>query len=163
MYRYRYIVYTCTCTCTCIYMLVTTLAHIHVHVHIHVYVHVHVVPTHINYMYMYMYMHMHMYTYMYVLNGRSPTFLMSSRLNISGDSPPCTQRNCWFMTAARGRQSKDSMQASYTASEYFILPAVVGRAVECMYTHVLHVNVHVHVFCTAFCIAYSYSVLHVFC
>lgn len=47
---------------------------------------------------------------------------MSSRLWISGESPPCTQRNCWFMRAASGRQSNASMQASYTLSEYFILP-----------------------------------------
>lgn len=51
------------------------------------------------------------------------TLRMSSRLWISGESPPCTQRNCWFMRAASGRQSNASMQASYTLSEYFILPA----------------------------------------
>ena len=50
------------------------------------------------------------------------TFLMSSRVWISGLSPPWTQRNCWFMRAARGRQSKASMQASYTRSVYLILP-----------------------------------------
>lgn len=41
-----------------------------------------------------------------------PTFLMSSRQLISGESPPWTHRNCWLSSAARGRQSKASMQAS---------------------------------------------------
>lgn len=50
------------------------------------------------------------------------TFLISSRVYISGDSPPWTQRNCLFMRAARGRASNDLMHASYTASEYLILP-----------------------------------------
>ena len=53
------------------------------------------------------------------------TFLISSRVNISGESPPCTQRNCPFMMAARGRQSNDSMHASYTVSVYLILPVCV--------------------------------------
>lgn len=53
----------------------------------------------------------------------SLTFLMSSRQLISGESPPCTHRNCWLSRAARGRQSKASIQASYTRSEYLILPA----------------------------------------
>lgn len=57
-------------------------------------------------------------------SGRSLTFLMSSRQLISGESPPCTHRNCWLSRAARGRQSKASIQASYTRSEYLILPAV---------------------------------------
>lgn len=48
---------------------------------------------------------------------------MSSRQLISGESPPCTHRNCWLSRAARGRQSKASIQASYTRSEYLILPA----------------------------------------
>ena len=47
---------------------------------------------------------------------------MSSSVWISGLSPPWTQRNCWFIRAARGRQSKASMQASYTRSVYLILP-----------------------------------------
>lgn len=50
------------------------------------------------------------------------TFLISSRVYISGDSPPWTQRNCLFMRAASGRASNDLMHASYTASEYLILP-----------------------------------------
>lgn len=50
------------------------------------------------------------------------TFLMSSKVCISGESPPCTQRNCWFMRAARGRQSNASIHESYTCSEYLILP-----------------------------------------
>ena len=55
--------------------------------------------------------------------GRSTlTFLISSKVWISGLRPPWTQRNCWFMSAARGRQSNASMQASYTRSVYFILP-----------------------------------------
>ena len=41
-----------------------------------------------------------------------PTFLISSREKISGLSPPWTHRNCWFMIAARGRQSKESIHAS---------------------------------------------------
>lgn len=56
------------------------------------------------------------------LLGKTHTFLMSSRFVISGDNPPCTHRNCWFMRAARGRQSKASIHASYTRSEYLILP-----------------------------------------
>lgn len=47
---------------------------------------------------------------------------MSSSVWISGESPPCTHRNCWFIRAARGRQSNASMQESYTCSEYLILP-----------------------------------------
>ena len=47
---------------------------------------------------------------------------MSSNVWISGESPPCTQRNCWFMRAARGKQSNASMHASYTRSVYLILP-----------------------------------------
>lgn len=58
--------------------------------------------------------------------NQTHTFLMSSRFVISGDSPPCTHRNCWFISAARGRQSKASIHASYTLSEYLILP-VMGR------------------------------------
>lgn len=50
------------------------------------------------------------------------TFLMSSKVWISGERPPCTQRNCWFINAAKGKQSKASMQASYTRSVYLILP-----------------------------------------
>lgn len=50
------------------------------------------------------------------------TFLMSSSVWISGERPPCTQRNCWFIRAARGKQSNASMQESYTCSEYLILP-----------------------------------------
>lgn len=53
----------------------------------------------------------------------SPTFRMSSRQVTSGLRPPCTHRNCWLRRAARGRQSNASIQASYTRSEYFILPA----------------------------------------
>lgn len=50
------------------------------------------------------------------------TFLMSSKVWISGDSPPWTHRNCWFMSAAKGRQSNASIHESYTCSEYLILP-----------------------------------------
>lgn len=50
------------------------------------------------------------------------TFLMSSKVCISGESPPWTHRNCWFMSAARGRQSNASIHESYTCSEYLILP-----------------------------------------
>ena len=51
------------------------------------------------------------------------TDLISSSENISGDSPPWTHRNCPFMRAAKGRQSKESIHRSYTASEYLILPS----------------------------------------
>lgn len=50
------------------------------------------------------------------------TFFMSSKVCISGDRPPWTHRNCWFMRAAKGRQSNASIQESYTCSEYLILP-----------------------------------------
>lgn len=59
------------------------------------------------------------------------TFLMSSKVCISGESPPCTHRNCWFMSAAKGRQSNASMHESYTCSEYLILPAD-GVAISCV-------------------------------
>lgn len=62
------------------------------------------------------------------------TFLMSSRQEISGERPPCTHRNCWFSRAASGRQSKASMQESYTRSEYLILP--VGRGPLLGYTDI---------------------------
>lgn len=58
---------------------------------------------------------------------------MSSRQLISGESPPCTHRNCWLSKAARGRQSKASMQASYTRSEYLILPAENTKASALVY------------------------------
>lgn len=58
------------------------------------------------------------------------TFLMSSSVWISGESPPCTHRNCWFIRAARGRQSNASMQESYTCSEYLILPGGGWRGGE---------------------------------
>ena len=60
-------------------------------------------------------MHVGIYIYVY-------TFFKSSSVMISGDNPPCTQRNCPLMSAANGRQSKASMQQSYTSTEYFILP-----------------------------------------
>ena len=47
---------------------------------------------------------------------------MSSSVCISGDKPPWTHRNCWFISAANGRQSNASIQASYTRSVYLILP-----------------------------------------
>lgn len=40
------------------------------------------------------------------------TFRTSSSEWISGERPPWTQRNCWFIRAASGRQSNASMQAS---------------------------------------------------
>lgn len=40
------------------------------------------------------------------------TVLMSSSVKISGERPPCMHRNCWLSSAARGRQSNASMQAS---------------------------------------------------
>lgn len=40
------------------------------------------------------------------------TFFMSSKVCISGDRPPWTHRNCWFMRAAKGRQSNASIQES---------------------------------------------------
>lgn len=59
------------------------------------------------------------------------TFRMSSRQVTSGLRPPCTHRNCWLRRAARGRQSKASIQASYTCSEYFILPGRSRQKVKC--------------------------------
>ena len=47
---------------------------------------------------------------------------MSSNVCISGDKPPWTHRNCWFISAANGRQSNASIQESYTRSVYLILP-----------------------------------------
>lgn len=58
------------------------------------------------------------------------TLRMSSRQVISGLRPPWTQRNCWLRRAARGRQSNASIQASYTCSEYFILPGEHTRKVN---------------------------------
>jgi hypothetical protein len=52
---------------------------------------------------------------------------MSSRLLISGDIPPCIQRNCWFKRAARGRLSNVSIHASYTCSEYLTRPTKKGK------------------------------------
>lgn len=62
-----------------------------------------------------------------MVSNQTHTFLMSSRFVISGDSPPCTHRNCWFISAAKGRQSKASIHASYTLSEYLILPVMGGN------------------------------------
>jgi len=62
-----------------------------------------------------------------MVSNQTHTFLMSSRFVISGDSPPCTHRNCWFISAARGRQSKASIHASYIRSEYLILPVMGGN------------------------------------
>lgn len=53
---------------------------------------------------------------------------MSSKEVISGDIPPCTQRNCWFKRAARGRQSNVFIHASYTCSEYLIRPTKRGQS-----------------------------------
>src|SRR6266404_2231703 len=53
--------------------------------------------------------------------ARGLTLRMSSIVCNSGDSPPCTHKNCLFMIAARGRAQKDSMHASYTRSEYLCL------------------------------------------
>ena len=69
------------------------------------------------------------------------TFLISSRVKISGERPPWTQRNCWFMMAARGRQSNESIHTSYTASEYLILPAHMHVY---MYTYMIIQCTHVH-------------------
>lgn len=40
------------------------------------------------------------------------------------NSPPWTHKNCPFINAASGRQSNASIHASYTRSEYFILPSM---------------------------------------
>ncbi len=56
------------------------------------------------------------------------TLLMSSNVCISGDRPPWTHKNCWFIRAARGRQSNASMHASYTCSEYWFY--LKGRETE---------------------------------
>lgn len=50
------------------------------------------------------------------------TFLISSKSCISGERPPCTHKNCWFINAANGKQSNASIHAMYTRSEYFIRP-----------------------------------------
>lgn len=67
------------------------------------------------------------------------TFLISSRVYISGDSPPWTQRNCLFMRAASGRASNDLMHASYTASEYLILPEDVTNKTN---TPLIYANIN---------------------
>lgn len=54
------------------------------------------------------------------------TLRMSSIVFSSGDRPPWIQRNCLFMMAARGREQKDSIHASYTRSLYLCLPSSVG-------------------------------------
>jgi len=56
----------------------------------------------------------------------SLTLRMSSIVCSSGDIPPCMHRNCLFMTAARGNAQNDSMQASYTRSEYLCLHSVLN-------------------------------------
>ena len=55
--------------------------------------------------------------------------LISSSVWISGDRPPCTQRNFPSMRAASGRQSKLSMQRSYRLSEYLVKPAEAVPAI----------------------------------
>ena len=40
------------------------------------------------------------------------TFRISSMVFNSGDRPPCMQRNCLFIIAAKGRAQKDSIHAS---------------------------------------------------
>jgi len=49
------------------------------------------------------------------------TLFKSSRVWSSGLNPPCIHKNCLFITAARGSAQNESMQASYTASEYLCL------------------------------------------
>lgn len=71
-----------------------------------------------------------MHAYIYLCASFYCTFLMSSNVWISGERPPCTQRNCWFIRAARGRQSNASIQESYTCSEYLILPRGGRRSGE---------------------------------
>ena len=70
---------------------------------------------------------------------RELTFLMSSRPKTSGERPPWTHRNCWFMMAARGRQSNESIHVSYTVSEYLILPAKSTGHSQC----ILHSEHHI--------------------
>jgi hypothetical protein len=57
----------------------------------------------------------------------TPTARMSSSVLNSGERPPWMQRNCLFMIAASGSAQKDSMQASYTRSEYLCLPIISAR------------------------------------
>ena len=57
-------------------------------------------------------------------------FFISSSVWTSGDKPPWTQRNCWFMRAASGRQSNASIQASYTRSVYLILPEIINNWIQ---------------------------------
>jgi hypothetical protein len=49
------------------------------------------------------------------------TLLRSSNVWSSGLRPPCIHRNCLFIIAANGSAQNDSMQASYTVSEYLCL------------------------------------------
>lgn len=37
---------------------------------------------------------------------------ISSKVWISGERPPWTHKNCWFIKAANGKQSNASIQAS---------------------------------------------------
>lgn len=68
------------------------------------------------------YIHTHITPFFKKELKEGSTFFISSMVCISGDSPPWTHRNCWFMSAAKGRQSNASIQESYTCSEYLILP-----------------------------------------
>lgn len=49
------------------------------------------------------------------------TDFKSSNVCNSGLKPPWMQRNCLFITAAKGNEQKLSIQASYTRSEYLCL------------------------------------------
>ena len=94
----------------------------------------------------------------------SLTCFMSSRVNISGESPPCTHRNCWFIKAARGRQSNESIHTSYTVSVYLVLPVCVcvcGYVCACM-VHVL-VQEHVLLTCVNHLNCVQYVLMYMYC
>ena len=71
-------------------------------------------------------------------NKQKLTARRSSRVFNSGESPPCMQRNCLFMMAARGSAQKDSMQASYTRSEYLCLPSNLSGNNSFMWPKINH-------------------------
>ena len=61
---------------------------------------------------------------------------ISATFLILGDSPPCTQKNCLFTMAARGKASKDSIHALYTVSEYLARHSSlkVNTLVRCLHS-----------------------------
>ncbi|RNA13532.1 hypothetical protein BpHYR1_053460 [Brachionus plicatilis] len=60
---------------------------------------------------------------------------MSSSVCISGERPPCTHKNCWFISAASGKQSNASIHAKYTRSVYFILHSCLNVKYSVKWRH----------------------------